>query len=149
MSLIEFSFLLLVNHSKLSRTVSPLMDTQLQYSVHIGALSHGGLASLRVLSPRHKPHRHGNLRVESDIWIPLAPILFGSITSAQLHWGCGDTFTVIPSAYEVSCCLDSAARRWLDSHWPISDSIHNTTRYRVRHINTNTNTAQCTFSTGK
>jgi hypothetical protein len=35
----------------------------------------------------------------------------------------GDTFTVIPSAYEVSCCLDSAARRWLDSHWPISDSM--------------------------
>ncbi|CRL29785.1 TonB box, conserved site [Penicillium camemberti] len=58
----------------------------------------GGLASLRVSSPRHRHHHHSNLRVESDIWIPLAPILFGSITSAQLHWGCGDTFTVIPSA---------------------------------------------------
>lgn len=62
------------------------------------ALSHGGLASLRVLSPRHRQHHHSNLRVVSDIWVPLAPILFGSITSAQLHWGCGDTFTVIPSA---------------------------------------------------
>jgi hypothetical protein len=103
----------------------------------------GGWQPARIVTAP-QTNRHGNLRVESDIWILLAPILFGSITSAQLHWGCGDTFTVIPSAYEVSCCLDSAAARWLDSHWPISDSIHNT-RYRKRHIDTNTNTAQMHF----
>lgn len=69
-----------------------LMDTPTR-AIHIGPFTWRGLASLHVSSARHCVHHHSNLRVESDIWIPLAPIVFGSITSAQLHWGCGDTFS--------------------------------------------------------